>query len=110
MAVETPSESSSGVFKWTYKLEDGVCTNSLALLTASQFGVPSNVLNRAAEMSKCYEENNEEIAITSSGNNLSLTLDVASDILRDATGVDRVATIPSGWSCPPSFEGCRDVL
>ena len=41
--------------KWTYTLEDGVCTDSLALLTAAEFGLPESILRRAEELSKCLE-------------------------------------------------------
>ena len=36
-------------FEWTYRLEDGVCTESLALVTAAKFGLPENILHRANE-------------------------------------------------------------
>lgn len=38
-------------YGWTYKLEDGVCTNSLALKTAERFGLSKNILNRAEAFS-----------------------------------------------------------
>ena len=36
---------------WTYELEDGVCRDSMALVTAAQFGVPAHVLERAEDFS-----------------------------------------------------------
>lgn len=38
-------------YGWTYKLEDGVCTNSLALKTAERFGLSKHILNRAEAFS-----------------------------------------------------------
>ena len=35
---------------WTYRLEDGVCTDSLALLTAERFGLPEDIIERAREL------------------------------------------------------------
>jgi len=43
--------------EWTYKLEDGVCTDSLALITAAKFGVPEKILQRAEALSQYF--NNE---------------------------------------------------
>ena len=37
-------------YKWTYQLEDGVCTDSLALVTAERFGLPSEIIERADEL------------------------------------------------------------
>ena len=34
-------------YHWTYRLADGVCTDSMALVTAAQFGLPDEVLARA---------------------------------------------------------------
>ena len=38
-------------FRWTYKLADGVCTDSKALKTAERFGIPSRIISRAKELS-----------------------------------------------------------
>jgi DNA mismatch repair ATPase MutS len=43
-------ESSS--YNWTYRLEDGVCTDSMALVTAAQFGLPDAILDRAEALSE----------------------------------------------------------
>ncbi|KAL3915457.1 MAG: hypothetical protein SGILL_005645 [Bacillariaceae sp.] len=37
-------------YEWTYQLEDGVCTDSLALVTAERFGLPDDILLRADEL------------------------------------------------------------
>jgi DNA mismatch repair ATPase MutS len=36
--------------KWSYLLEDGKCTNSMALSTAKDYGIPNEVLERASEL------------------------------------------------------------
>lgn len=38
-------------YKWTYRLTDGVCMDSMALVTAAQFGLPDSVLARAEALS-----------------------------------------------------------
>jgi len=43
--------------EWTYKLEDGVCTDSLALVTAARFGLPEDVLRRAEVLSDYLDAN-----------------------------------------------------
>jgi hypothetical protein len=40
---------------WTYKLEDGKCTNSMALETAKEYGISSNIITRAAELAKIFD-------------------------------------------------------
>ena len=110
MAVDMQTESPNDVrYRWKYKLEDGVCTNSLALITASQFGVPNNVLIRAAEMSAYYQDSDDEVTLNPSGTNQKIDLDVASAILKRVTGSEKVAMIPSGWTSPSSFEGLSCV-
>ncbi|KAG7371907.1 MutS2 protein [Nitzschia inconspicua] len=37
-------------YEWTYRLEDGVCTDSLALVTADRFGLPTEIIQRAEEL------------------------------------------------------------
>ena len=48
------SEYGNGQLKWTYTVEDGVCTNSLALLTAAKFGLPKSILQRAEQLSEYW--------------------------------------------------------
>lgn len=38
-------------FRWSYKLQDGVCKDSRALKTAAQFGIPDHIISRAEELS-----------------------------------------------------------
>ena len=46
----------SGNWIWTYKLEDGICTDSLALYTAKLYGLPDQIINRASALSDLFEE------------------------------------------------------
>jgi len=46
MAFDQQGDSDEDA-SWTYKLEDGECRDSLALVTAKHFGVPEKVLDRA---------------------------------------------------------------
>jgi MutS domain V/MutS domain I len=39
-------------YLWTYRIIDGECTDSMALVTAAQFGLPAEVLARAEELSR----------------------------------------------------------
>ena len=46
------SEDKNGVinYEWTHKLEDGVCKDSMALVTAERFGLPDEIISRAREL------------------------------------------------------------
>jgi len=37
-------------YEWTYRLEDGVCHDSLATVTARRFGLPDDIIQRADEL------------------------------------------------------------
>jgi DNA mismatch repair ATPase MutS len=37
-------------YEWTYRLEDGVCNDSLATVTAKRFGLPPEIIKRADEL------------------------------------------------------------
>ena len=39
-----------GYVEWTYQLVDGVCTHSMAFVTAARFGVPDTIVARAKEL------------------------------------------------------------
>ena len=41
---------------WTYKVVDGVCTDSLALQTAELYKIPNNILHRAKMLTECYDK------------------------------------------------------
>ena len=47
-------------YEWTYRLEDGVCNDSLALVTAERFGLPAEIIQRADEIGKELEGHSPE--------------------------------------------------
>jgi hypothetical protein len=54
------SEDKNGVinYEWTHKLEDGVCKDSMALVTAERFGLPDEIIARARELTAFIPEKN----------------------------------------------------
>jgi hypothetical protein len=100
-------------YVWTYRLEDGYCTNSLALVTAARFGLPEDILQRATFFgSSIFQgvESNESRAecVLSNGENdrvekgLHCAIRLAEDILGQQGSAIR---IPPQWSAPPVLEG-----
>lgn len=127
MAIHEHDDAGKEVsrYSWTYRIEDGVCTDSMALITASRFGLPSKVLERAAyferflrgsdsEVRQPVEERATDLDTSSSpgravslggGPNVeALGLETAQRILEGITGGSAVS-IPSTWSTPPALEG-----
>ena len=51
-----------GDIKWTYKLSDGVCKDSMALVTAKQYGIHPDIIARAEELKKQLRSQNEKVA------------------------------------------------
>lgn len=45
-----------GDFEWTYKLEEGICKESLAFHTAKQFDIDNTILERANDLLKIYDQ------------------------------------------------------
>ena len=41
--------------RWNYLLEDGFCTDSMAFETCYQFGLPDSIIQRAAFLSRNFE-------------------------------------------------------
>jgi hypothetical protein len=41
--------------EWTYLLEEGVCTNSMAIVTARAFGLPDSLCSRAEELGDIFD-------------------------------------------------------
>lgn len=108
-------------YKWTYKLEDGVCTDSMALVTAARFGLPQRVLERAEFFADSLAAPVPTLEPSDpSANDLIHQVETeteafdAEDIsytIETITGKAPVA-IPSRWSVPASHEGqtCVYVL
>lgn len=99
---------------WTYLLEDGVCTNSLALLTAAKFGLSSSILKRAEELSRHWDDNrntakNEPAACVeelSSAHNIHDAVTVLEEVVGEGS---RSIQIPPHYMPPPSLEGSSCV-
>jgi hypothetical protein len=112
-------------FHWTYRMEDGICRDSLALVTAARFGLPENIIRRAAAFSESFSDekplpanNSEENpALTTpvylrNGHQSTalvheITLERAVTIAQEVTGSDTssVHQIPPIFHSPPSLEG-----
>ena len=99
----------NGEYTWTYRLEDGVCTDSLALITAKQFGLPNQVLQRA-EALLAFLPAKTSIDVEPS-ESISLDIyqkDAASlnipQLVEQVTG-QRVVEIAPGWNTPAAFNG-----
>ncbi|KAL7568419.1 hypothetical protein ACA910_012136 [Epithemia clementina (nom. ined.)] len=112
---------------WTYLLEDGVCRDSMALVTAAQFGVPSKVLQRAEyflhhwhdqqssfpNSSEVYksgrEEEDGEVADTFKNDP---DQDTILALAEELTGQKPVADVPANWIPPPHLQGksCLYIL
>ena len=49
------NNNTTQAIKWTYLLQDGICTDSMGLETARVYGLPTNVIRRAAELSGVFD-------------------------------------------------------
>lgn len=119
-------------YSWTYRIEDGVCTDSMALITASRFGLPNKVLERAtyferflggsdSEVRQPLDEKATHMEASSARDRAgdadngpsveALGLEKAQRIVESIAGGSAVS-IPSTWSTPPALEGqsCVYVL
>mmetsp|Transcript_27552 Transcript_27552/g.39111 ORF Transcript_27552/g.39111 Transcript_27552/m.39111 type:complete len:282 (-) Transcript_27552:120-965(-) len=45
-----------GHVQWTYKLAEGVCTDSMALVTARQYGITPKIIQRAEELKRAIRD------------------------------------------------------
>jgi DNA mismatch repair ATPase MutS/predicted GIY-YIG superfamily endonuclease len=112
-------------FRWTYKLEDGICKDSRALKTAAQFGIPDVILHRAEEFSTHLKA--KKLGTSTSPNTTSLMpiLDSFGDnneklnddedittsmisVMEEVSGSQAVLIKPR-WTPPPSLEGSSVV-
>lgn len=134
MAFEeyTNDETSATDYVWTYKMEDGFCTNSLALVTAAKFGLPESILQRAQyfgstvgdspTMVNSYRDGEDDVdpspieapseTVTrdasefKSSSNVEKNLQTAVQFAENVVGSkDRAIRIPPLWSSPPALEG-----
>jgi len=111
------TEDSSGQLNWTYKLEDGICTNSLALHTASKFGLPESIIKRAEELSHHWDADKDDHTHTKSSvtdypaasdTTTSNSINHAATILEEIVG-ENSTRIPPSYITPPSYEGISCV-
>jgi hypothetical protein len=98
-------------YSWTYRIEDGVCTDSMALLTAARFGIPHKVLERAQFFESFLggdQLNQLNVSSTFDGSLSPLHvpdgLHSVQRIVEDLSGVSAIS-IPSSWMSPPSLQG-----
>lgn len=106
------ADDGRGHLKWTYTLEDGVCTNSLALLTAAKFGLPESIIKRAEELSHHWDTTSEELNGSSadlSEYTPSTDIKRAVSILEETAGKGSSVHIPPSYISPPSLEGTSCV-
>jgi DNA mismatch repair ATPase MutS/predicted GIY-YIG superfamily endonuclease len=98
---------------WTYRIQDGRCTDSLALHTARTYGIPQGVLERAEELAMVWDGAKATFPArdTSSqeplGEKQDLSMSDAESIIMKVTGCSEGALIriPSGYDPPPQLEG-----
>ena len=133
MAIE---ESDDGNYEWTYRMEDGTCTNSLALVTAARFGLPEEIIRRAEELADFlpdriwsnYSEPEQDISNSDVGNDATPPPIMQSqqngkkeeyerDFVRATTLAEELTgqssiTIPPKWNPPASFgnKSCVYIL
>jgi hypothetical protein len=108
----------SSRYRWTYRLEDGICTDSMALLTAERFGLPADVIKRAETLgdylpTRCRASPDltsscdEQIDSSRRGCLADVT-----QIAEDTTGLNSTF-VPARWNPPPAFcdgKACVYVL
>ncbi len=106
MGIEQLSPSK---IKLTYKLEPGVCTDSLALHTAQMYGLPELILQRAKVLSGKLDKEEENGMLDKQQQQQqqqqTYSLSSAADIVCRIAGVNDSYSIPAGIKPPPSLEG-----
>jgi hypothetical protein len=85
------------------------CTYSLALLTASKFGLPESIIQRARELTKYCDAETEgqswESNVKLGQHDTSTNIHHVVSILEETAGKDGCIQIPPSYMSPPSFEG-----
>jgi len=117
MAVNTTSETA-----WMYELEDGVCTDSMALVTAKRFGVPNSILQRAEEFDQDLPDGWSRSTTLSSVINGSIpvpepngaalhpsSLEEAAALAAPLIPCSTTTYIAENYNAPPSFSGKQAV-
>jgi hypothetical protein len=97
--------------KWTYRLIDGVCRDSMALKTASKFGIPIDIINRAKSFATHLDESGLSRDIQSTVSYETETDSVSQndfDLAKKLTMLisdQEPSEVDPNWSVPASFEG-----
>jgi len=120
-------------YVWTYKMQDGFCSNSLALVTAAKFGLPDSILQRAKffgstlddeqsindlarnendseleqeEYDDAHQESHESNGKSGTPSEKKKSLQQAMYIAEEIVGKhERAIRIPPQWTSPPALEG-----
>jgi len=109
------SQTEDGKILSSYLIEDGICTDSLAMATAARFGFPKDVLDRANTFAAMLESSEKMAAdedyrrspVTSANSEAHYSLEEVAKIVRNIQGCEGTPVIvPPGWNAPPSMEGC----
>jgi hypothetical protein len=97
---------------WTYRLIDGICRDSMALKTASKFGIPIDIINRAKSFASYLDEsglssgiqpvssNELESDQSFSANDFDLAKKLTTRICNQEP-----SEVDPNWGVPASFEG-----
>ena len=100
--------------QWTYRLIDGICRDSMALKTASKFGIPIDIIDRAKSFATYLDESglSRDVryeALEESDQSLSASdFDLAKKLTMLICDQEPSEVDPN-WSVPASFEGSTCV-
>lgn len=105
----------SSRYSWTYRLEDGVCIDSMALVTAEMFGLPSHVIERAEALSEYLPLSSPVVPFLARTENddsdrehadsfRSTVLPEIAKVVTETTGQQTVEIAPN-WIVPASTDG-----
>ena len=120
MGIKNKTESSKLTDpEWSYRLESGTCTDSMAIVTARAFGLPESIVQRAEALQGKYDSNqgsvHAPIPVKKVLNDL-INLHKSREEVKSELEVDNetitVVHIPHGSVVPSSLEGhsCVYVL
>jgi len=62
--IKIEHDKKTGSYEWTHKLEDGKCRDSMALVTAEQFGLPKEIIRRAEFLTQFLPERTNTAVVT----------------------------------------------
>ena len=117
MAIHTENVNEMGP-RWTYKLENGICTDSMALVTAAQFGIPTHVIERAEELSSFLPNGSASdttplpaLARRTVSDPGSASIEEIEHMVESISGSKACQVLP-GWNVPASYDGksCLYIL